>query len=145
MYKNRKYALPDFLRGVTDQVNYERWLRRKGVAHVRRDRERGSQTATNKLYQIAIHSAVVFSNGLDAYTGEALDWHLLSKYNNEASKKGGRKYKAEFYMLPSLDHVGDGNGPANFKICAWRTNDAKNDMSLHQFIDLCKKVVAHNS
>ena len=26
------------------------------------------------------------------------------------------------------DHVGDGLGAADFKICAWRTNDAKHDL-----------------
>ena len=45
-------------------------------------------------------------------------------------------------MLPSVDHVGDGKGAANFKICAWRTNDAKNDLSYEEFLELCRKVIA---
>jgi len=45
-------------------------------------------------------------------------------------------------MLPSVDHIGDGKGPADFKICAWRTNDAKNDLSYDEFLELCRKVIA---
>lgn len=137
----RKYQLPKFLIGTTGQEAYERWLHRKAMDHVRRDRGRGNKTATNEEYKIAIHHAVNMSNGKDAYTEEDLDWTLLSKYDNEQSKKHGRNYKKQFALLPSVDHVGDGKGPANFKICAWRTNDAKNDLSLEEFIELCRKVI----
>ncbi len=130
---------------LVEQEVYERWLQRKAVAHVRRDRNRGNLTATNQEYKIAIHKAVCESEGVDAYTGEKLDWTLLSQYDNEESKKDGRKYKKKFALLPSVDHVGDGTGAANFKICAWRTNDAKNDMSLNEFIQLCKLVVQRHS
>lgn len=79
------------------------------------------------------------SAGMDFYTGEALDWLLISKYNNNESKKGGRQYKAKFSLLPTVDHVNDGLGLPDFKICSWRFNDAKNDLSLQEFIELCKK------
>lgn len=138
----RKYQLPTFLDQSIDQKAYDRWLHRKAVAHVRRDRNRGNRTATNEEYKIAIHKAVCDSGGKDAYTHEDLDWSLLSKYNNEESKKHGRNYKKQFAMLPSVDHVGDGKGPADFKICAWRTNDAKNDLSYEEFLELCRKVIA---
>jgi len=36
----------------------------------------------------AIHGAVLASNGLDEYTGEKLDWHLISKFRNEDAKAG---------------------------------------------------------
>lgn len=137
----RKYQIPEFLLGTTDQKTYERWLHRKAMAHVRRDRGRGNKTATNEEYKIAIHQAVNVSNGKDAYTEEDLDWTLLSKYDNAQSKKHGRHYKKQFALLPSVDHVGDGKGPADFKICAWRTNDAKNDLSHEELIELCHKVI----
>jgi hypothetical protein len=73
---------------------------------------------------------------LDFYTEEQLDWTLLSKYNNEDSKKYGREYKKQFALLPSVDHLEDGKGPANFVICAWRTNDSKNDLSYEEFVEL---------
>lgn len=140
--KARKYALPEGLRAMTTQEIYERWLRRKAVAHVRRDKKRGNKSATNETYKLVIHQAVCASGGKDAYTLEQLDWTLLSKYNNEASQQGRRKYKAGFALLPTVDHVDDGLGPADFKICAWRTNDAKNDLTLGEFVELCRRVVA---
>ena len=42
-----------------------------------------------------------------------------------------------------MDHVGDGLGDADFKICAWRTNDAKNDLTYSEFVALCRRVVEH--
>jgi len=137
----KKYQLPEFLAEFVDQKVYERWLHRKAVAHVRRDRNRGNKTATNEEYKIAIHKAVYDSGGKDVYTNEELDWSLLSKYDNEKSKKDGRNYKKQFALLPTVDHVGDGKGPAEFKICAWRTNDAKNDLLYEEFLDLCRKVI----
>jgi hypothetical protein len=136
-----KYQLPHFLRGTLDQAIYERWLQRKAVAHVKRDRKRGNTAAMIEAYKVAIHQAVSLSKGLDAYTGETLKWDLVSKYDNEASKAGRRQYKAALGLLPTVDHVGDGLGEANFKICAWRTNDAKNDLSYLDFVDLCRRVI----
>lgn len=137
----KKYHLPEFLRGVVTQLQYEKWLYRKAMAHVRRDRKRGNTSATNAEYKVAIHKAIQECKGVDVYTGEELDWTLLSKYDNEESKNGGREYKKRFALLPSVDHVGDGTGPAVFRICAWRTNDAKNDLSYDEFVKLCQKVI----
>ena len=133
--------MPRFLSAIVEQPSYERWLHRKAAALVRRDRGRGNETATNEEYKIAIHAAVCESNGKDAYTNEDLDWSLLSKYNNEQSKVHGRVYKRQFALLPSVDHVGDEKGSADFKICAWRTNDAKNDLPYEEFVELCRRVV----
>ena len=137
----RKYQLNEELSALVDQTIYERWLHRKAMAHVKRDKARGNTTATNESYKIAIPNAVCESKGKDAYTNENLDWSLLSKYDNEQSKKHGRKYKKQFALLPSVDHVGDGTGEADFKICSWRTNDAKNDMSYSELVDLCHKII----
>jgi len=141
--KPRKYQLPDFLASTTTQVSYEKWLHGRAVAHVRRDKKRGNKTASNEAYKMAIHRAVIHCGGHDHYTGERLDWSLLSRYSNEESKAQGRHYKATLALLPSVDHVGDGLGEADFKICAWRTNDAKNDLTHEQFVALCRRVVAH--
>ena len=138
----RKYALPNSLAEVVKQPVYEKWLHGRARAHVQRDkRKRKNQTATIEAYKQAIHKAVSESNGLDAYTNERLDWKLLSKYNNEDSMKGGRDYKRKFSLLPSVDHVADGTGSADFKICAWRTNDSKHDISYEEFLDFCGKVL----
>lgn len=143
--KVSRYALPQFLMGVITSAAYARWLQRKAQAHVVRDRKvRGNKIAKVSEYKRAIHDAVCASGGLDAYTGEPLAWRLMSQYNNEKSRKGRREYKAGFALLPTVDHVGDGTGPADFKICAWRTNDAKTDMKYEDFLALCHRVVLAN-
>jgi|SRR5579872_6941985 len=140
----RKHSLPPFLEGMVDSEAYEKWLARKVVAHVDRDRGRGNSSATRATYKEAIHAAVLLSNGRDAYTGEQLDWQLISKYNNEESKAGRHAFKSGFALLPTVDHITPGGTEASFRICGWRTNDAKNDLSLEHFIDLCAKILTHN-
>jgi len=143
----RKHTMPPFLQDVVSPEAYERWLNRKAIAHARRDRGRGhsDDTATRPLYKEAIHAAVVLSQGLDAYTGERLDWHLISTWDNDASTEGRHRYKARFAMLPTVDHVDAGATEASFKICAWRTNDSKHDLSVLDFVELCRRVVTHAS
>jgi hypothetical protein len=135
------YKLPHFLRDILSEQTYQRWLHRKAIAHIKRDRNRGNLTCKTAAYKKAIHAAVLKSEGRDHYTGEILDWHLVSTYRNDDAQSGRRKYKAGFALLPSVDHVGDGLGDADFVICAWRTNDAKNDLSHDEFVSLCRRVV----
>ncbi len=140
----RKYQRPDFLNNIIDQVSYEKWLQRKSQTHYRRDKKRGNKTATGVEYKMAIHQAVIECDGKDAYTQENLSWHLLSTYDNKKSQEQGREYKKQFGLLPSVDHVGDGTGKADFKICSWRTNDSKSDLSMEEYISLCKKILKFN-
>ncbi len=137
----RKYGLPDFLVGILDQESYERWLRRKAAGHCKRDRKRGNVSISQELYRLAIHHAVVRSGGLDEYTGEKLNWQLVSTYNNDQSKAERRAYKKALGDLPTVDHVGDGMGAAEFKMCSWRVNDAKNDLTYDEFLQLCTDVL----
>lgn len=141
--KLRKYQIPAFLESIITQPAYESWLRGRAIAHVKRDKKRGNRSATIEAYKSAIHAAVVRSGGFDHYTGEQLDWTLICKYRNAESKTHGRHYKAGFALLPSIDHVHDGLGEADFRICAWRTNDAKNDLTHEDFVALCRSVVMH--
>ena len=101
--------------------------------------------ATHALgqHRDAIHAAVSMSDGLDCYTGEKLDWSLISKCKNEDSKAGRHAYKAGFAMLPTMDHVDSAVTKATFNICGWRTNDAKHDLSVDSFVDLCRSVLIH--
>ena len=140
---SKKYGLPPFLSDKVSEQSYLRWLDRKSRAHVRRDKRRNNTSANNVAYKEAIHRAVLESNGRDYYTSELLDWSLISQYDNAESKHGRRQYKAKFALLPTIDHVGDGLGTADFKICSWRTNDAKHDLTHDDFVELCRRVVAH--
>ena len=139
----KRYQLPAFLEGQCDQATYEKWLRRAASRHVRRDRKRGNSRANGEAYRLAIHQAVTNNGQHDAYTGEQLDWDLISTYDNKAAKAGGRTYKKSFGLLATVDHVGDGLGSPDFRICAWRTNDAKHDLTLDEFVKLCTRVIKH--
>ena len=135
-----KYEPPSFV--TTSPQAYQRWLSRKAATHARRDRKRGNTTATIESYKAAIHGAVVASGGSDAYTGLPLDWSLIGTYDNAKSSAGRRVYKKSLADLPTVDHVGDGLGPAEFRICSFRINDAKHDLSEDEFIDVCRRVLA---
>jgi hypothetical protein len=96
-------------------------------------------------YKVAIHKAVSLCGGIDEYTGEKLRWDLMGKYNNEDSRSGRRAYRATLSLLPTVDHVGDGLGAADFKICGLRTNDAKSDFGDDEFFEFCQRVVTHRA
>ena len=136
-----RYPVPPTL-GI-EQETYLRWLRRKAAAHVKRDRKRAGHAITGEDYRLAIHAAVADHGTHDFYTGEKLDWSLVSRYNNEESKAGRSVYTAGFAVLPTVDHVARPDGRWDFVICTWRTNDAKNDLGHSEFIDLCRRVIAH--
>ena len=139
--KSLKYQLPTFLVGVVSQEIYSKWLNSKTKTHLKRDKKL-NPNASGKSYKESIHQAVLQSNGKDAYTGEDLNWKLINQYDNTKSKLLGRTYKHQFALLPTLDHVSE-RSSINFDICSWRTNDAKNDLSIQEFIELCRKVVTH--
>lgn len=141
---SKRYELPDFLHGVIDEGTYIRWLRRKAAAHVKRDRKRCKHEITGETYRLLIHEAVKRSEGRDHYTGEDLRWDLLSTYCNETSKAERSAYKATLALLPTVDHVPGADGEYDFVICAWRTNDSKNDLSHDEFVALCRRVIAHH-
>lgn len=117
------YPVPSGLE--ISQATYIRWLRRKAAAHVKRDRKRAGHVITGEAYRKAIHAAVCSQGTHDFYTGEALDWSLVSTYDNEASKAGRSVYKAGLALLPTVDHVLREDGTWDFVICAWRTNKPK--------------------
>lgn len=139
-----QYPIPEALRDACTEAAYKRWLHRKAAAHVKRDKKRWKMQLSVADYKKAIHAAVHQATKHDSYTGEFLDWTLISKYDNERSKQGGTTYKKTLAMLPTVDHAGDVPGDMNFRICSWRTNDAKSDMTLEEFIELCKKVLGHH-
>lgn len=134
-----KYELPRFLTGVLNDGEYRKWLTQKAKSHAARDRRRGEFAAPH--YKEAIHAAVIRSEGRDHYTRERLDWSLVSKYNNEASRKGGIDYKKKFALLPTVDHVAPGSRNGGLEICGWRTNDCKNDLSLNELKAFCRKLL----
>jgi hypothetical protein len=138
------FALPDFLQGICDRAQYVRWLQRKAVAHVRRDRKRfGSESCTVAKYKAMIHDAVCSGGDRDYYTGLLLNWTLISKFDNEDAKAGRSEYLRKFGNLPTVDHASDGDANLRFVICSWRVNDAKSQLSEDEFCELCEQVLKH--
>jgi hypothetical protein len=144
MSDKSRYPVPDALE--IPHATYLRWLRRKAAAHVKRDRNRfPDRDLTGESYRLQIHQAVCDHGTHDFYTGEELNWKPVSTYDNAESKLGKTAYKLGFALLPTVDHVFEPDGTWRFVICAWRTNDAKNDMSHAEFVALCQRVVAHHT
>ncbi len=114
--------------------------------HAKRDKSRGHDKTTAKpsLYKVAIHAAVIESKGKDAYTGEQLHWDLLGNWNNEDAKRGKHAYKANFDLMPTVDHTTADATQASFKICSWRTNDSKHSLSMEAFLQLCAMTLRYN-
>jgi hypothetical protein len=141
MSKEPKYDAPKFITNRETAKKYPVWLQRKAQTHVKRDRERGYMNISVASYKQLIHEAVVNSNGYDAYTNEKLSWNLIGTWNNEESKKQREEYLRKFALLPSVDHELPSAKKGKFKICAWRTNDAKGYLSTKEFLALCKSVM----
>jgi hypothetical protein len=99
--------------------------------HTRKDTAPGQAKAANHR-----HHRV-------AYTGESLDWHLISAYANANSQEGLRHYKNCISLLPTVEHIDVSASVAPFKICAWCTNGAKNDLSVEVFVTLCLCMLVH--
>ncbi|MFQ6539738.1 MULTISPECIES: hypothetical protein [Aphanothece] len=120
---------------------YNEWLRGKAQGIVRRDSERGG-TYSVSAAKAAIHAAIVACEGVDYWTGEQLDWSLLGNYNSEESGRRGASYKRARAMQPTIDHR-ESLPELDFVICAWRTNDAKHDMTHEELLEFCRRVLAH--
>lgn len=133
--------LPSFLTGLCPLQTYRRWLYRKAVAHVKRDKKRWGGTPNVATYQTAIHDAVKACAGNDCYTGEPLDWSLLNRWDNDLSKKGRSEYKKSFWNLPTADHENRSTKTPEFRICSWKINDCKTDLSWDEFVEVCHMVV----
>ena len=138
---NNDYTMPEFLKKHCEPEVYKTWLTIKANAHLKRDKKRWEITGTREEYKQAIQKAVIESKGFDAYTGKKLKWDLIGKYDNDESKSGRSEYKKKFGELPTVDHVSGKGQKLQFKICSWKVNDAKNDLSYKEFVKLCEEIV----
>ena len=141
---SKKYLFPEFLIGRCTPEDYLKWLNGRAISHARRDRKRGHSGARREAYMIAIHAAVIRSRGVDDYTGEDLAWENINSYDNAKSKEGRRLYKKSLGMMPTVDHFGDDLTADEFRICSWRTNDCKNDLSEEELVEFCRAILAYD-
>lgn len=134
------YILPSFLLRIVPEQKYKIWLQRKAAAHRRRDNKRWGTNYSIAQFKMAIHKAVIKSNGFDDYTGQPLDWRLINSYNNQLSKLNKAKYKKTFNYLPTVDHANPWSKKIDFKICSWILNDVKHDLSIKELKELVDKL-----
>jgi hypothetical protein len=140
----RKWRIPECLKPtVSDEDAFRKWLDRKAVSVRKRDKKRNVPVLSLSKMKAAIVNAIERSEGRDFYTGEALDWHLISTWVGAEEGTVASVYRRRFWMLPSVDH--DFTDPAKpaFHICSWRMNDSKNDQTLQEFLELAVKVQEH--
>ena len=69
---------------------------------------------------------------------------VVGTYRNADSLSGRHAYKKTFTLLPTIDHIDAVATKAAFRICGWRTNDAKHDLSLAELIELSRRVLEHH-
>jgi len=146
---NDKYESPYFMKDIKDNEEYKKWLIRKAMSQFKRDKDFYEKHDTKFPYERidykeALHFAVINSGGLDYYTGKPLDWHLISAWDNDRSMEIG--YKKKFNKLPVLEHVNrdDLSDKLEFVICGWAVSDAKNDLNINEFLELCQDVLSHS-
>ena len=130
------------------ESDFHTWVQRKARALWKRDKRKrlrqcikeGNNKAMRETYCQAIYKAIAeMEENKCPYTGEALRWDLIGQWNNADAEKGGKTYKKKFENLPTVDHKNAEPVP-DFVICSWVANDAKNDLSYDDFVNLCEAV-----
>jgi hypothetical protein len=132
---------PDWMPEASKHT-YPGWVQRKAVTLSKRDQKRGG-SGNVQQYRLAIHQAVVASQGRDHWTGERLDWDLIGTYDTREAGGDQGEHKRQYALLPTIDH-GSNQPESDFVICAWRTNDAKHDMTPPELLEFCKAVLNHS-
>jgi hypothetical protein len=137
-----KYSLPCFLEGRFTLAAYRKWLLVKARSLHLRDLKRGrpyAKEGTWTEYREKIHGAVLAGGERDPFSGAALQWELVSTWDDKKARESGQEYFKRFYLLPTVDHT----DPAlfDFEICSLLVNSCKNQLTPQQFIGLCRKIV----
>lgn len=118
---------------------YCAWLNRETKRLRTRDKGWFTQPPAD-AYIVALHQAVLLSQGRDCYTGHPLQWRLLARPRRTTT--GRRRHIAQG-RRPSVDHL-NGTHQLAFRMCEANVNEAKGPMSHQQFVKLCKAVADHH-
>ena len=131
MWKIHKESLPQEFTD-TDEINEH--VKRKSKNRKNSDK---SDYPPRCYYAVLLYH-MIQDKGLDHYTGLKIDW--------KNAGDGGKKHDA-----PAIDHIAPDckdpfqeNGVPNVAFCRNDVNDAKNDLPIEEFIELCKAVYLHN-
>ena len=139
-----RYLIPAALKAVFTQTHYCRWLRKKGLSVMTRDRKMKRPCTlgmTISDYERKIHAAACRNALIDPFTGETLAWELVGQYDPKQAKKEWGYFK-RFWLLPSVDHINPDSDILEFEICAWLVNLCKGEMTPDEFTALCGKIVS---
>lgn len=124
------------------RLAYPGWVQRKAVTLCKRDQKRGG-SGNVQQYRLAIHQAVLASQGRDHWSGEWLAWHLIGTSETPDAAGARPEQRRLSAMLPTIDH----RTPvpeADFVICARRTKEARHDMTPDELLAFCRAVVEHS-
>ena len=141
-----KYHLPAFLQGRISEPAYDKWLNAKANTLRQRDlkTKRVFAEANSKaMYKEKIHAAVIANGQYDRYTGDALQWELISTWDPKKTKVLQASYRDKFLLMPTVDHVDPEGETLEFEIVSWLANDCKSGLNPTQFVDLCKKITVN--
>jgi hypothetical protein len=137
------YMLPPFLQGVVSLKDYRDWLDHKANHLWVRDNKLKRPYAeenTKMVYKQSIHQAVLDGGEFDPYTGEKLNWGLISKKRTLKKEEFVNDYLHTYAMHPAVDHINPEE--FGFEICSWISNESKSSMTPDEFVEFCQKVAA---
>jgi hypothetical protein len=136
------YTLPPFLEGRVTPTDYLHWLNQKSANEHRRDLRLKRPIAlvnSKAMYKKKIHQAVWDKGEIDPYTGDKLNWELISRQTPSTKYGFINNFLNNFALLPVIDHVGTED--LEFEICSWLINECKTCLTPDEFMGICKKVV----
>jgi hypothetical protein len=137
------YPLPAFLEGICKLSVYRTWILRRAISLYHRDRKMKrpcAQFNTITNYRHAIHAAVI-KNGLkEPYTGDVMKWELIGTWDSTKGSDNEERYKTEYRLLPTVDHLDPQSKVIQFEICSWEINACKNNLNPGEFVALCGKI-----
>ena len=80
---------------------------------------------------------------MDPYTGDELRWDLIGAWDTGSVHDDSGKYKKQFALMPTVDHIDPEATILELEICSWQSNDCKTDLNPAEFVAFCEKVVEH--
>ncbi|MGB7569428.1 MAG: hypothetical protein WBM07_16315 [Chitinivibrionales bacterium] len=136
-------ALPPFLVGILSLKDYHYWLRQE--AHHLRNSDlklKRSYALENSLtaYKQKIHQGVLDGGEFDPYTGDKINWNLISKEKPHKKNDFIANYLNDHALQPAVDHINPEE--FGFEICSWISNQSKSCMTSDQFVDFCRRVIS---
>jgi len=139
--KSAQYPLPGFLEGICTVSVYDKWLDNKADTLLKRDKKRRkpyARAATDRLYKEKIHKAIMDNGQCDPFTGDALDWKLISTWDTSPARAPEPGYRKKFALMPTVDHIDP--DLLEFEICSWMVNDCKSYLNPKEFVALCRRI-----